>query len=309
MLYRPDFELIRERVLKLQDHRLEQGRPVSQNDIALAIGMSAASVSHFLNHKEQGDLPKIAALLDNFVKREELKDEGGLLKIPFAETQQARQLMGAYQFALQFNRLVVVLGSSGFGKTRTVLELQRRDRSLIVVTAWSQLGASGILQELCEAIKVSDKGRLRALMKRLKARLTGSGRVIIVDDAHTLTFKALDVLRYVYDQTGVGMLLVGIQALGHHLIATNEETEQLASRVSGRIWKMPDIEAEDLRLILAGTMDERHLEQAMGLLGRDEQLMCSPRRMGNVLEVAGTFAARAKSPITLDHIAKAMKAA
>jgi len=309
MLYPPEIELIVERLMRLQDARAAKGRTLSQSDIALGIGMSPASVSNFLHHKDVGDYHSIAKALKAYVEREELKDEGGLLKIPFAETRQARKLLEAYTFSLQFNRLVAVVGGAGFGKTRSIQELQHRDRSLIVVTAWSRLGASGVLQELCEAIKVSDKGLLRALMKRLKHRLTGSGRCLIIDDAHTLSFGALDVLRYVYDQTGIGMVLVGIHALRRHLIGTDEQTEQLASRVAGRIWELPEIHADDVQKILAGTMSDREVEAAMKLLGRDEQLISSPRRLGNVLEVAGALAHKAKSPLTIEHLTKALKVA
>jgi hypothetical protein len=105
------------------------------------------------------------------------------------------------------------------------------------------------------------------------------------------------------------MMLIGIHALRRHLTATSDETEQLASRVAGRIWELPEVNAEDIRKILAGTMGDRELEAAMRLLGRDEQLMSSPRRLGNVLEVAGGIASKTKSGITLEHLTKALRVA
>jgi len=313
LLYTPEIELIRERVLRLQDHRAEKGRPLSQGDIALAIGMSAATVSHFLNHKEQGDVEKVAGLLKHLVEREEVRDESGLVKIPFVETRQAKKFVEAYTFCHQYGRMAAVLGGSGFGKSRTIAELVARDRSLIVIRAWGQLGASGVVQDLCEAIRVSERGLQRALMKRIKARLCPGGRPVgrclIIDDAHTLRFAALDALRYIYDETSIGLLLVGIHALRRHLVGISEETEQLASRVSGRIWELPEVSERDVEKILRAVMHERDVEAAMAMLHKDPQLLASHRRTGNFLEIAGSFAKKGNGTITLDHLRQAMRIA
>jgi DNA transposition AAA+ family ATPase len=309
MLYSPDIEFIRERVLKLIDHREAKGRPLTQSDIARAVGMSAATVSNFLNHKDLGDVPKIAVALKAYVEREESKDDGGLIKVPFVETRQAKTMAKAIDFCHRFGRMGAVLGGSGFGKSRAIEEAVRLDPSLIVLHGWNRLGSSGVLQDLCEAIKVSDKGLLRALMKRIKARLTQSERCLIVDDAHTLAFGALDTLRHIYDQTGVGVLLVGIGSLRRHLIGSSEETEQIASRVSGRLWEMPDITEDDVRLILGGVLPDPDTDQAMELLKRDPQLLSSARRLGNFIEIAGVLSKKNNGRMTVEHIRQAMRLA
>lgn len=185
LLYPPDLEFIVERLERLRDQRAAKGRPLSYDAIGGGIGVSAATISNFVNHKdpENSKLRELAQTLKVFLDREALKDSAGMMKLPFAETRQAGTLLRAYQYALQFNRLVVVIGGSGFGKSRTIEELRARDASLIKVTAWGQMGASGLLKELCEAVKASDRGLQTALMKRLRHKLTDSGRVVIIDDA------------------------------------------------------------------------------------------------------------------------------
>jgi hypothetical protein len=299
--------LIRERLLHLLERRERQDRPFSQNDVARRIGVSAAAVSNFVNHKDVGDVAKLAGALKAFVEREEARDEDSLLRLPFVQTRQAKEMMRANQFCHRFGRMAAVLGGSGWGKSRAIAEAVAQDRSLVLLKAWNRMGASGVLQDLCEGLKVSDSGLLRALMKRIKARLAGSGRCVIVDDAHTLSFGALDVLRHIYDETGVGMLLVGIDKLKRHLIGTSEELEQIASRVSGRIWELPEIRESDLVLILRAVMRESDVEPAMQLLRRDPTLLTSVRRMSNFLEIAGSLASRNGGVVTMVHLKQALK--
>lgn len=311
LLYSSDLELIVERVEKLRDKLASAGRAVSYDDLGRAVGLSGTTVYNFLKHKDPGN-SKVAeqgAALRAWLEREELKADSGMLRIPFAETRPASRFMEAYQFALKYNKLVAVLGHSGFGKTRTIEELRRRDRTLIVVTAWSQMGASGLLKELCEETASPTRGLQIALMKRLRHKLTGSNRVIIVDDAHTLKFNALDLLRYLYDQTGVGMVLSGIGSLRRHLVGTSDETEQLASRVSGRIFELPDLNGHDVRSILVAAMGVREAERALGVIERHETIMASARRLGNVLEMASAFAHKAKAGLAIEHVEKALKVA
>ncbi len=311
LLYATDLELIVERVEKLREKLAGAGRAVSYDDLGKAVGLSGATVFNFLKRKDPSNskLKEHGEALRAWVEREELKAEHGMLRIPFAETRQAQRFIEAYQFAQRYNKLVAVLGHSGFGKTRAIEELRRRDRTLITVTAWSQIGASGLLKELCEETASPTKGLQIALMKRLRHKLTGSNRVVIIDDAHTLKFNALDVLRYLYDQTGIGMVLSGIGGLRRHLVGTSDETEQLASRVSGRIFELPDLNGEDVHKILVAAMGAREAERAFGLIERHETIMASARRLGNVLEMASAFAHRAKADLSVDHVTKALKVA
>lgn len=308
-LYPPDIELVRERLLRLQTAREAQGRKLSLTQIGHAVDRSAATISNFLHRKDLGNVQELAARLAAYVDREEAKDAGGLLKIPFVETRQAAVTFEALQFASRFGRLVAVVGPPGLGKSRTIAEAVRRDPSLIVLQASGILGASGVLQELCEALRETDRGLLRALQKRIRARLTGSGRCVIVDDAHTLGFRALDTLRTIYDQTGVGMVLVGIRALRRSLCGVSEELEQLASRVAGRIWELPELNEADLALLLGACMRESDVEAALELLGRDPQVLSSARRACNVLEIAGKVAEKGGGPVTLAHLKAALKLA
>lgn len=308
-LLSPQNEIVLERVLNLIDRRETAGRPLTQTQVAGAIGVSPAVISHFLKRTYDGDVDKVAQLLKSYVEREEAKDEGGLLKVPFVPTRPAKAMMDVIKYCHKYSRMGAVLSGSGTGKTTTIRQAIKEDPSLLVITVWARLGAIGVQQELCDALKMSDGGNSRALMKRLKHKLTDKGRCLIVDDAHTLAFGALDALRYIYDQTGTGIVLVGIPSLARHLSSKSEEYEQLASRVDGRVHELPEFGLDDARLMCEAVMSDRDVERAMSLLRSDPQKLSSGRRLGNLLEDAGKFAKRRDGTMNLDDLQKAMRLA
>jgi DNA transposition AAA+ family ATPase len=308
-LYTPDVELIRERLLALIDQRTRQGRPLSLRQIGLVIERSPALLSGFLHRKAQGNVQDLAARLQAFLENEAVKDREGLPTVPFVQTRQAQAMLEAIQFAHRFGRMVAAIGHPGFGKTRAIHEAIRQEPRLIMLHASCVWGLSGVLQELCERLGESNRGLLRALLKRIRHRLEGSGRCIIVDDAHTLGFKALDIIRTIYDETGVGVVLVGIMALKRYLVGDSEELEQIASRVSSRIWELPDFNEADLALLLHAVVRTEDVHGAIQLFRRDPRLQSSARRACNLLELAGKLAEKDGGVITLAHLHRALKLA
>ena len=308
-LLSPHNEIVLERVLNLMDRRETAGRPITQTQIAGAIGLSPAVISHFLKRAYDGDVDHVSTLLKAYVEREEAKDEGGLLKIPFVETKPAKAMLSVIKYCHKNSRMGAVLSGSGTGKTTTIRQAIKDDPSILVVTAWARLGAIGVQQELCDALKMSDHGNSRALMKRLKHKLTDKGRCLIIDDAHTLAFGALDAIRYIYDQTNTGIVLCGIPSLARHLSSKSEEYEQLASRVAGRVHELPEFSLDDARLMFEAVMSEKDVDRAMGLLKGDPQTMSSGRRLGNLLEDAGKFASRRGDRMSVNDVEKALRLA
>ncbi|EOF6267776.1 AAA family ATPase, partial [Salmonella enterica] len=69
--------------------------------------------------------------------------------------------------------------------------------------------------------------------------LTGTGWVILVDEAELLPYRALEVLRRIHDRSGVALVLAGMPRLLVNLKGSRGEYAQLYSRVGMAL----DIEA------------------------------------------------------------------
>lgn len=307
-LYTPKIELILEQSLALRDRRNATGHTMSDASIARDIGVSPASLSNFFQRKEVGDPEKMAKRLKEFIDNERARDEASLLTVPYTETRQAKKMMQGIKFAHQNNRLVAIVSPAGTGKSSTVQEAQRRDPSILCIRAATFYGPHAILQELCEVLRMPQTGTCRALMKRIKAKLAGTNRCLIIDDAHDLRAGGINAVRTVYDETKVGIVLFGIQKLKRILTGVDDESEQIASRVAGRIFEVPEVNEQDLALILAAVMPEQQVETAIQMMrDADPQAISTPRRMCNVLEIAGKIAERKNHQLGIKDIQDAMR--
>ena len=182
LLYPPDLEFIVERLERLRDQRAAKGRPLSYDAIGGGIGVSAATISNFVNHKdpENSKLRELAQTLKVFLDREALKDSAGMMKLPFAETRQAGTLLRAYQYALQFNRLVVVIGGSGFGKSRTIEELRALKAEILHKTEQQVVQlAIAIARRIVHREVSLDRGLLATMARVALERLGASASATI----------------------------------------------------------------------------------------------------------------------------------
>ena len=91
----------------------------------------------------------------------------------------------------------------------------------------------------------------RRLTAEIVDRLKGSGRVLIVDEAQHLTVRALNHLRCISDESGVGIALVGNEEVYSKLRGSGKaDFAQLCSRVGMRKQvQTRDIKMEDIRSI------------------------------------------------------------
>ena len=68
-------------------------------------------------------------------------------------------------------------------------------------------------------------------MDEVVRKLNQSGRLLIIDEAENLPYRALEIARRIHDKTGVGVLLVGRSILLENLKGYNNQYDQLYSRV------------------------------------------------------------------------------
>jgi len=73
---------------------------------------------------------------------------------------------------------------------------------------------------------ISESARMTSL-----ARADNSGRLLIIDEAENLPYRALEITRRIHDKTGIGVLLVGRNILLENLRGYKNQYDQLYSRV------------------------------------------------------------------------------
>ncbi|MFM4120882.1 AAA family ATPase [Klebsiella pneumoniae subsp. ozaenae] len=203
----------------------------SQTQVARAIGKSAATINQYLQGKYAGDVPAIDALARSFINREAEKEKSQKITARFVPTVTSRKGMEVIRYAHLDGDLNVIFGAAGLGKTMILREYAAQHRDALLIEADPGYTARVVLEELCGLLGISKRGNMHELSEACIAALRDSGRLLMVDEAENLPYRALETLRRIHDKSGIGMVLAGMPRLIINLKGKRGEYQQLYSRV------------------------------------------------------------------------------
>ena len=214
---------------------------MSQNKVADRMGVSRSALSGYLNGKYDGDIAgmdkKAALFLEQEGDRAELKK----LDIPYVETGTAKKMKGWLGLAAWLGQLGIVYGGAGLGKTTVLKQYAATNPLALLIEPDTGYTAKVLLQEICHALDLSERGNIHELTERVINCLKGdkksrsprdAHRILLIDEAEQLPTRALESLRRIHDKSGVAVALVGMPKLLLNLKGPNSEFKQLFSRVS-----------------------------------------------------------------------------
>lgn len=203
----------------------------SQTQVAVAIGKSTAVINQYLQGKYAGDVPAIDALARSFINREVEKEKSQKITARFVPTVTSRKGMDVIRYAHLDGDLNVIYGAAGLGKTMILREYAAQHRDALLIEADPGYTARVVLEELCGLLGISKRGNMHELSEACIATLRDSGRLLMVDEAENLPYRALETLRRIHDKSGIGLVLAGMPRLIINLKGKRGEYQQLYSRV------------------------------------------------------------------------------
>ncbi|XFS18458.1 AAA family ATPase [Klebsiella pneumoniae] len=203
----------------------------SQTQVARAIGKSTAVINQYLQGKYAGDVPAIDALARSFINREVEKEKSQKITARFVPTVTSRKGMDVIRYAHLDGDLNVIYGAAGLGKTMILREYAAQHRDALLIEADPGYTARVVLEELCGLQGISKRGNMHELSEACIAALRDSGRLLMVDEAENLPYRALETLRRIHDKSGIGLVLAGMPRLIINLKGKRGEYQQLYSRV------------------------------------------------------------------------------
>ncbi|HFQ7421229.1 TPA: AAA family ATPase [Klebsiella pneumoniae] len=203
----------------------------SQTQVARAIGKSAATINQYLQGKYAGDVPAIDSLARSFINREVEKEKSQRITANFIPTITSRKGMEVIHLAHLDGDLNVIYGAAGLGKTMMLREYAAQHRDALLIEADPGYTARVVLEELCGLLGLSKRGNMHELSEACIAALRESGRILMVDEAENLPYRALETLRRIHDKSGIGLVLAGMHRLIINLKGKRGEYQQLYSRV------------------------------------------------------------------------------
>ncbi|EGO7251377.1 AAA family ATPase [Salmonella enterica] len=243
-----------ELITQLKD--VMERRGYSQTQVARAIGRSGAVVNQFLQGKYTGDITDIQQRITSFINREQEKEKNRRIQAHFVTTEMAAKGLEVLAYAHQECEICVLYGAAGLGKTMLLNEYASRNKDALLIEADPGYTARTILEELCRLLGVKVRGNIHELIDACVRELSGSGRLLMVDEAELLPYRALEILRRLHDKAGIGVVLAGMPRLLINLKGRRGEFAQLYSRVALALNLGDTLSRDDFNQIAVNMMPE-----------------------------------------------------
>ena len=197
--------------------------------VANATGLAKSTISMWLNGNYNGKNDKITDAMNNFIQRE--KERSVENDLPFMDISIVKYVSEIGRLCHTQGKIGVCVGRAGLGKTVAVKKYTKDFQDSILIESDSGYTAKSLLKEIHRRLGLSGKGSVYDLMDEVVRKLNQSGRLLIVDEAENLPYRALEITRRIHDKTGVGVLLIGRSILLENLKGYNNQYDQLYSRV------------------------------------------------------------------------------
>lgn len=237
--------------LKKELKNVMDEKGLSLTAISRALGISTAALSQWFSDSYIGNIAKIDEAVKGFLERQ--RERKTTKKIEFVMTSVVKKVFEVARICHLDGEIGVLYGNAGIGKTEAVKEYARRNTDVILVEADLGYTAKVLFQELNKKLGMDGRGSIHDLFDDVVMKLKDSGRLIIVDEAEHLPYRALELLRRVYDKAGVGILLVGMPRLIANLRGKKGEYAQLYSRV-GVASKLDELKESDVDAIVSSVI-------------------------------------------------------
>ncbi len=239
--------------LALQRHIEQKG--LTQATIARAIGISEGSLSLWVSGKYKGSMSNINNAVKGYLQREREKGSYRNIDLSFVATATAKKIFEIARLCHLDGEFGVVYGRAGLGKTWAAREYTRRNPGTILVEADPGWTERVIVRKIHWAIGLNTGGHIDQRMDEIIKELTGTGNLIIVDEAENLPSSVINLVRRIHDHAKIGLLLVGLPGLIHNIRGRRGEFAQLYSR-AGAAYSATALNQNDTRAIIRTWLPE-----------------------------------------------------
>lgn len=245
-----------------------ESRSISQAQAAREIGVSPTTLTQLLGGTYPADPTRQIQRVQRWLElQQEQRSQPQMPAAPaWIATPTAERVIAALGYAQMAGDIAVIYGGAGLGKTTAARQYAQRYPNVWLATmSPATAGVTTALEEVCLALGIRDLPQGAARMQRaIVARVAGTGGILVVDEAQHLTVAALDALRAVHDATGVGLALVGNEAVYARMTGGTRAAylDRLFSRIGKRV-RLSRATRDDIERIAGGF---RVSEKAMRIL-------------------------------------------
>jgi len=220
---------------------------IHRDDLGRAINYSAAVVSQVLKGTYAADDRQILIELDAWLDQE-IRRRNAPRTTAFVWTSVAREIELVAHATIELGTIGLIYGpeTSGIGKTMALQAIHANTPGAIYVSC-ETIGANptGILRAISTAMGITPAQQNRTLYDRIRDKLAGTPRLLIVDQVHKLRYakadKPLFILADLQDRTGAPQLWSGTSDMVDYLLRAQHRRDETLAQVRSRIGIMRDL--------------------------------------------------------------------
>lgn len=249
---------VEEAIEAIQIYKKESGK--TQAVIAKELDVSSGLLSSFLagTYKTPHTLvPKVEQLL-NIAEQKEIAP----VEPDFVPTTVSDMVINAISYCHIQGKIAVIYGDAGVGKTMAINEYCKKNPLAIKITvAPSYSSMSGVNELLAEKLGVRERVS-RKIYAEIIAKLKGSGRVIVIDEAQHLTVRTLNHIRCLADESAIGIALIGNDEVYTKMKGSGRaDFAQLFSRIGMRKQVLTSTNSKtDIKNVFSNVFDDDAIE-------------------------------------------------
>lgn len=204
-----------------------------QAQVAQELGISPGALSAFLS----GTYKAPHTILTRIEDLASLNTQKKVApKAPaYQETSVSRMVTNAIRYSHLQGKISVVYGDAGIGKTMAFKNYLKNTPLAIGITiSPTYASITGVNELIAEQMGVRERVA-RKQTSEIVGKLRDSGRVLVIDEAQHLTVRALNHLRCISDESGIGICFIGNDEVYTKLKGTGKaDFAQLFSRIGMR---------------------------------------------------------------------------
>lgn len=221
---------------------IDSDRNYNQARIAREVGISATTLSQWLSGTYAGDNAAVEAKIARwFDKLQATRGTAGVMPATpdYIETPSTLRILAALRYAQVAGDIAVIYGGAGMSKSTSIRQFARLAPNVWHATMTpASAGVVTSLEEIAEAVAVSGAvGGAARLHRAICRRIADTGGLLVIDEAQHLSVAALDQIRSIHDATGIGIALVGNEAVYARMTGGNRAAylDRLFSRIGKKV--------------------------------------------------------------------------
>lgn len=297
---------------------------ISYAKIAKAINIGSSTLSEFRRGTYTGDVKALTEKVEAFLERHKKK----MRRIDFSvDTEVKKRIFYAAEVienyvasnvmtqTIDSAKIAYIYGRAGIGKTHALMEWakQYKGRALFI-TAETGITVVGLIKKIARELRIDANGNnTESIKQRIKDSVKFTETIIVIDEGEHLKPSIIDIVRSLADQTGVGIIIAGTEALKSKIYSQTKGYEYLYSRavinMTLRELNIDDV-SKIVKKFLKNEIDlysEKELQEMTSYINLT--VRGSARQLANLLTLTGHISTNNVSvdgKLTLDQIKAAV---